>query len=80
MAKSVPQRSSARKPATKDKGHGRAKPKKDAERDAFIESLVAHGQAVKVKPGETLPRGATHELKEDADGTLRVVRKRFSAI
>ena len=58
----------------------RSRTAKRAEDAAFTKSLVAHGQAVTVPPGGKLPPGATHELTTDADGEVRVVRKRFSAI
>jgi hypothetical protein len=80
MAKATPKRSPARKPAAKRTGKRRAPSKKSSHAERFIQSLVAHGQAVKVNPGEKLPPGATHELVEDEDGSVRVVRKRFSAL
>ena len=52
---------------------------KRAEEAAFVASLVAHGQAVRVPPGGKLPPGATHELVKDDKGEPKVVRKRFSA-
>lgn len=50
------------------------------EQKAFIKSLIAHGQAVAVRPGQKLPPGATHKLIKDDAGEVTVVRKRFSAI
>jgi hypothetical protein len=45
---------------------------------AFIESLIATGQAAKPDTDGRLPPGATHELVEEG-GRRRVVRRRFSA-
>ena len=45
----------------------------------FVRSLVEHGQAVAVKPCGKLPPGATHELVKEEDGTVKVVRRRFTA-
>lgn len=81
MSKALPKRSSARRhsPAgTKSKKSSKKKPTKDER--VFLKSLIAHGQAVKVPAGGKLPAGATHELVEDEDGSVRAVRKRFSAI
>ena len=51
----------------------------DAETEqAFIESLIASGQAAKPDVEGKLPPGATHELVEEG-GRLRVIRRRFSA-
>jgi hypothetical protein len=69
--------SKPRKRSGPGKGHESDK-KKEAE--AYTRSLVAHGQAVKVPAGGKLPSGATHELVEDADGTVRPVRRRFSLL
>jgi len=52
---------------------------KTADEDAFIKSLIAHGQAAKALPDGSLPPGATHELVEDEHGQLRVIRRRYSA-
>lgn len=49
-----------------------------AERKAFVEGLVARGEAAKRKPDGTLPPGATHEIVGcEADGTPIVNRVRF---
>ena len=67
----------------KSAGRKRSAPKKASrasdEEKAFIESLIAHGQAAPPGPDGKLPRGATHELTRDASGNVTVVRKRFSA-
>lgn len=54
--------------------------KRNADEAAFIESLIANGQAAKRRPDGTLPPGATHELIEEENGAKRVVRRRFSAL
>ncbi|HKH49936.1 MAG TPA: hypothetical protein VKM72_35225 [Thermoanaerobaculia bacterium] len=57
----------------------------DRERDeaaekAFIESLIATGQAARPDKRGKLPAGATHEIVEsDTDNEPKVVRRRFSA-
>jgi len=51
-----------------------------ADEKAFIDSLIANGQAAKRRPDGSLPPGATHELIEDEHGKKRVVRRRFSAL
>ena len=52
---------------------------KTPEEDAYIRSLIAHGQAARPLPDGSLPPGATHELVEDEEGQLRVIRRRFSS-
>lgn len=79
MPKKTRKRRAPSKPAAKRTRKTRA-PVNDPDVDAFTRSLIAHGQAVKPGPGGKLPPGATHELVEDADGHLRAVRRRFSAL
>jgi len=50
------------------------------EEKAFVDSLIAHGQAAKRLPDGTLPPGATHELIEDEAGVVRAVRRRFNGL
>ena len=45
---------------------------------AFIEALVESGQAARLDKDGKLPAGATHKIVEDDQGTVRVVRRRFS--
>ncbi len=83
MAKKSSKSAATRKAVSKPRkrpgtGKGHESDKKEA--DAYTRSLVAHGQAVKVPAGGKLPSGATHELVEDADGTVRPVRRRFSLL
>jgi hypothetical protein len=54
-------------------------PQSPAEK-AYVDSLIANGQAARPLPDGTLPPGATHELIEDEDGVMRAVRRRFSAL
>ena len=77
MPRKRAKKAAPRKPRTTAKPSGGTK---RAEEQAFVKSLVAHGQAVAVPPGGKLPPGATHELVECDGGELKVVRKRFSAI
>ena len=53
---------------------------KSRDEAAFVESLIANGQAARRRPDGSLPPGATHELIEDENGDKRVVRRRFSAL
>jgi hypothetical protein len=53
---------------------------KSSDEAAFVESLIANGQAAKPRSDGSLPPGATHELIEDKNGNKRVVRRRFSAL
>jgi hypothetical protein len=50
----------------------------EAER-AFVDGLIARGEAARPDENGRLPAGVTHELVEDADGRLTARRKRFSA-
>ena len=45
---------------------------------AFVESLVATGQAARLDKDGKLPAGATHKIVEDEAGNVTVVRRRFS--
>lgn len=50
------------------------------EKKAFVNGLVASGQAARALADGSLPRGATHEIiGETADGLPIVKRRRFSA-
>ena len=51
-----------------------------ADENAYIESLIANGQAAKRRADGTLPPGVTHELVEDEYGVVRAVRRRFSSL
>jgi hypothetical protein len=49
------------------------------ERKAFLEGLIARGEAVAVPEGAPLPPGATHEIVgRTEDGQPIVRRRRFS--
>jgi hypothetical protein len=74
----------SRKPSAAPRGKAAAKAKgeprvpRTAAECAFVEGLVARGEAVKVKPGQSLPSGATHEIVgQDKAGRPVVVRRRF---
>jgi len=70
-----------RKSATRSSSRTRpAQPAKSRDEAAFVESLIANGQAAKRRRDGSLPPGATHELIEDENGERRVVRRRFSAL
>lgn len=51
----------------------------DAAKQAYVEALIASGQAAKPDSEGKLPPGATHEIIETEDGHTDVVRRRFSA-
>jgi hypothetical protein len=75
-------RASTSRAAARPKGSKAAadtKAEKSSEEAAFTRSLVVHDQAAKPLPDGSLPRGATHELVEDAKGEVKAVRRRFSA-
>lgn len=60
--------------------HNDALAPSDPKEIAFVQGLVARGEAVKVPPGERLPPGATHEIVgETPSGVPIVKRRRFSA-
>ena len=48
------------------------------DRAAYVESLIATGQAARLDKEGKLPAGATHEIVEDEAGNVNVVRRRFS--
>ena len=45
---------------------------------AYIESLIASGEAARPDEHGRLPAGATHAITEDEAGKVKVVRRRFS--
>ena len=45
---------------------------------AFVETLVATGEAARLDQHGRLPAGATHKIVEDESGNVKVVRRRFS--
>ena len=71
-----------RKPPAPSSSSGQAPrppgPQSPAEK-AYVDSLIANGQAARPLGDGTLPPGATHELIEDENGVMRAVRRRFSA-
>lgn len=46
------------------------------EEDRYVQDLIARGEAARAVDGE-LPDGATHEIVEDEEGRVTVVRRRF---
>jgi hypothetical protein len=80
MAKKTSKRRSSQKSAAKTATRRRTARKEKQEEAAFVESLVAHGQAAKPRADGTLPPGATHEISEGKDGEVKVVRRRFSLL
>ena len=53
------------------------KSEEKSEHDRYVEALIARGEAARAVDGE-LPDDATHEIVEDEDGRVTVVRRRFS--
>ena len=46
---------------------------------AYVDALIARGEAAEPDEHGDLPEGATHELYTDAKGRRRVRRRRFFA-
>jgi hypothetical protein len=46
---------------------------------AYVDALIARGEAAEADEHGELPEGATHEIYTDAHGRRRVRRKRFFA-
>jgi hypothetical protein len=76
------------KPAAKKKAKAGAAPAEPTpaaseqqtcdEEAAFVETLVATGEAARLDQQGRLPAGATHKIVEDEAGNVKVVRRRFS--
>ena len=47
---------------------------------AFVQGLVARGEAVRVAPGAPLPPGATHEIVGETPQGIPIVKRRRFAI
>lgn len=69
-----------RKPAHSRSSSSSAGGQQSADEKAYVESLIANGQAARRRADGTLPPGATHELVEDEYGVVRAVRRRFSTL
>ena len=66
---------------TKPVNPGRASARRNAAKadsDAYTEALIESGEAAPVDESGKLPAGATHKIVPDKDGTVKVVRRRFS--
>jgi hypothetical protein len=46
------------------------------EKIAFVHGLMARGEAAKLDPDGSLPKGATHEIVGEAQNGLPIVRRR----
>jgi hypothetical protein len=76
------------KPAAKKKSKTRAAPAGPTspaseqqacdDEAAFVETLIATGEAARLDQQGRLPAGATHKIVEDEAGNVKVVRRRFS--
>ena len=82
MTKSTKRRAATtrkRKPAA-----AKAKPKAKAaqptpkDEAAYVETVIATGEAARLDENGKLPAGATHKIVEDEAGNVKVVRRRFS--
>ena len=49
-----------------------------ADRDACTDALLASGEAAPLDEHGKLPAGATHKAVRQRDGSVKVVRRRFS--
>ena len=86
MTKSAKSRAATapkRKPAAKKKvraGKSPAPAPAPAAKDeaAFVETVIATGEAAPLDEQGRLPAGATHKIVEDEAGNTKVVRRRFS--
>jgi hypothetical protein len=45
---------------------------------AYLETVIATGEAARLDRDGKLPAGATHKIAEDDAGNVKVVRRRFS--
>ena len=45
---------------------------------AYLETVIATGEAARLDRDGKLPAGATHKIVEDEGGDVKVVRRRFS--
>jgi len=45
---------------------------------AYLETVIASGEAAPLDHNGKLPAGATHKIVEDESGNLKAVRRRFS--
>lgn len=66
-----------RKPAARKKAKARKPPARNDEA-AFVETVIATGDAARLDQQGRLPAGATHKIVEDEAGHVTVVRRRFS--
>jgi hypothetical protein len=72
-----------RKPAAKAKPKAKAARPKAArptpkDEAAYVETVIATGEAARLDENGKLPAGATHKIVEDEAGNVKVVRRRFS--
>ena len=68
-------RSSSKRPSARPEPSGAPAALSDEEQ-RFVQALIARGEAARAVNG-VLPENATHEIVEDADGHITVVRRRF---
>jgi hypothetical protein len=55
-----------------------SKPPAPDDEAAYVETVIASGEAARLDKEGRLPAGATHKIVEDEEGRVKVVRRRFS--
>ena len=53
-------------------------PRTAKEEAAYLETVIATGEAAPLDQEGKLPAGATHKVVEDESGNVKVVRRRYS--
>ena len=66
-----------RRPSARKKPAEPASAAQSEDEARFIQALIARGEAARAVNGE-LPENATHEIVEDENGRITVVRRRFT--
>ena len=77
MSKPTRKRGVRAKPTSRSAKQPVEKPSPEHEA-AYVESMIANGQAARLTKEGKLPPGATHKIVEDDQGRVKVVRRRFS--
>jgi hypothetical protein len=67
-----------RKPVAKPKPKAKAAKPMSKDEAAYVETVIATGEAARLDEKGKLPAGATHKIVEDEAGNVKVVRRRFS--
>lgn len=67
------------RPAPRARRSSPAAAKAKAEAEAYLETVIATGEAACTDATGKLPPGATHQIVADEAGGVKAVRRRFSA-